>query len=106
MRLSGRSPEMKQLFEEESRLNARMLSLRPGSAGPEERQRLRAERSDVEERKKQLLMENGFPAAYLDRQYRCGICRDTGYTDEGMVCSCCRQRAAEAYEWHINKEKA
>ena len=54
----------------------------------------------------QLLAENGFPAGYLNRKYRCDICKDTGYTDEGMVCSCCRQRAAEAYDWHTNKEKA
>ena len=98
-------PEMKKLFEEESRLNGRMLSLRPGG-DLDSRQRLRAERIEIEERKKQLLAENGFPAGYLNRKYRCDICKDTGYTDEGMVCSCCRQRAAEAYDWHTNKEKA
>lgn len=98
-------PEMKKLFEEESRLNGRMLSLRPGG-DLDSRQRLRTERIEIEERKKQLLAENGFPAGYLNRTYRCDICKDTGYTDEGMVCSCCRQRAAEAYDWHTNKEKA
>ena len=60
----------------------------------------------IDENKKQLLAESGFPADYLTRKFRCSICRDTGYTDEGMVCSCCRQRAAEAYDWHTNKEKA
>ncbi len=97
-------PEMKKLFEDESRLNGRMLSIRPGDL--DSRQRLRTQRTEIEERKKQLLAENGFPADYLNRKYRCGICRDTGYTDEGMVCSCCKQRAAEAYDWHTNKEKA
>jgi DnaD/phage-associated family protein len=98
-------PELKELFENESRVNSRMLSLKPGS-DLDTRQRLRAERLEIEERKKQLLTENGFPAGYLNRKYRCEICRDTGYTDEGMVCSCCRQRAAEAYKWHTDKEKA
>lgn len=97
-------PEMKKLFEDESRLNGRMLSIRPGDL--DSRQRLRTQRTEIEERKKQLLAENGFPADYLNRKYRCDICRDTGYTDEGMVCSCCRQRAAEAYDWHTNIEKA
>jgi histidinol-phosphate aminotransferase len=101
----GTREEMKKLFEEESRLNGRMLSLRPGG-DLDSRQRLRTERIEIEERKKQLLAENGFPAGYLNRKYRCDICKDTGYTDEGMVCSCCRQRAAEAYDWHTNKEKA
>jgi len=101
-----KAPEMRDLFEAESRVNAKMLSIRPGSANLDERQRLRAERLSIEDNKKQILTANGFPADYLNRKFRCGICKDTGYTDEGMVCSCCRERAAEAYEWHTNREKA
>ena len=99
-------PEMKAVFEAESRVNSKMLSLRPGSDNLDARQRLRAERIVIEEGRKQLLTGNGFPADYLTRKFRCSICRDTGYTDEGMVCSCCRERAAEAYRWHADKEKA
>ena len=99
-------PAMKDVFEAESNVNSRMLSLRPGVDSFDARQRLRAERLEIEENRKQLLTANGFPADYLTRKYRCSICRDTGYTDEGMVCSCCRERAAEAYKWHTEKEKA
>ena len=99
-------PEMKAVFEAESSVNSKMLSLRPGTDNLDARQRLRAERIAIEENRKQLLAENGFPSDYLTRKYRCSICKDTGYTDEGMVCSCCRERAAEAYRWHTNKEKA
>lgn len=99
-------PEMKANFEAESRVNSKMLSLRPGSDNLDARQRLRAERIAIEEDRKHLLTVNGFPGDYLIRKYRCSICRDTGYTDEGMVCSCCRERAAEAYKWHTDKEKA
>ena len=99
-------PGMRELFEAESNVNSKMLSLRPGADNLDARQRLRAERIAIEENRKQLLTGNGFPSDYLTRKYRCSICRDTGYTDEGMVCSCCRERAAEAYKWHTNKEKA
>ena len=99
-------PEMKTVFDAESSVNSRMLSIRPGSDNLDARQRLRTERIAIEEEKKQLLTGNGFPADYLTRKYRCSICKDTGYTDEGMVCSCCRERAAEAYKWHTDKEKA
>ena len=99
-------PEMRAVFEAESSVNSKMLSLRPGSDNLDARQRLRAERIAIEENRKQLLAENGFPSDYLTRKYRCSICKDTGYTDEGMVCSCCRERAAEAYRWHTDKEKA
>jgi len=99
-------PEMRSVFEAESKVNRKMLSLRPGAASLDERQRLRAERIAIEEGRKQLLTANGFPGDYLTRKFRCSICRDTGYTDEGMVCSCCRERAAEAYKWHTDTEKA
>lgn len=99
-------PEMKAVFEAESSVNSKMLSLRPGADNLDARQRLRAERIAIEENRKQLLNDNGFPSDYLTRKFRCNICKDTGYTDEGMVCSCCRERAAEAYRWHTGKEKA
>ena len=99
-------PEMRAVFEAESSVNSKMLSLRPGSDNLDARQRLRAERIAIEENRKQLLAENGFPSDYLTRKYRCNICKDTGYTDEGMVCSCCMERAAEADRGHTNKEKA
>ncbi len=106
MEVLRKVPGMKAVFEAESNVNSKMLSLRPGADNLDARQRLRAERISIEERRKQLLAENGFPGDYLTRKYRCSICRDTGYTDEGMVCSCCRERAAEAYRWHTEKEKA
>ena len=96
-------PGMQRLFDAESKVNSQMLSLRPDAVNLDARQRLRAERIAIEENKKQLLADNGFPADYLTRKYRCDICRDTGYTDEGMVCSCCRERAAEAFRWHTEK---
>ena len=68
------------------------------------RSRLRAERQNLEAMKRELLNENGYGPDYLDRKYLCDICKDTGYTDEGMVCSCCRQRAVEAYEWVTGKD--
>ena len=50
-----KAPEMRDLFEAESRVNAKMLSSRPGSANLDERQRLRAERLSIEDNKKQIL---------------------------------------------------
>jgi hypothetical protein len=102
----SRVPEMRDVFDAEAGINSKLLSIKPGSAGLDERQRLRAERIAIEESKKQLLTANGWPADYLNRKYRCETCKDTGYTDEGMVCGCAKDRAAEAYAWHTKKEKA
>jgi hypothetical protein len=35
----------------------------------------------------------------MDRKFKCDICRDTGYTDDGMVCGCAKERAEEAFRW-------
>ena len=47
-------------------------------------------------RQKQLLVQNGFPADYLEPVYECPDCRDTGYilTQEGLrqKCRCFRQQ--------------
>ncbi len=103
--VTAKIPEIAEIFSEESSLNTKLLSLRPGSGGMEQRKKLRAERQSLESRKKNLLEAYGYEADYLDRKYVCGICKDTGYTDEGMICSCCRQRAVEAYEWVTKKDK-
>ena len=52
--------------------------------------------TEIATRQKQLLIQNGFPADYLDPDYDCPDCRDTGYilTEDGMrrKCHCFRQQ--------------
>ena len=38
--------------------------------------------------KTELLVENGFPADWLDEIIDCPICRDTGYLRDGSICKC------------------
>ncbi len=38
--------------------------------------------------KAEALVAAGYPDNYLDDVYSCPVCRDTGYTDSGAVCSC------------------
>lgn len=99
-------PGMDRLFEKENAINERLLSMKPGDGNLDMRQSLRVERHQAESEKKLLLEAAGYPKDYLNRQFRCDICRDTGYTDEGMVCSCCRERAEEAYRWIGEKNRA
>lgn len=50
-------------------------------------------------RTKALLTQNGFGEDYLQPQYRCGICRDTGYIGDGIqeMCQCLKTRLYEDY---------
>ncbi len=45
----------------------------------------------IAERKKALLLANGYPADYLTLTYDCPDCKDTGYHD-GVKCHCLRQQ--------------
>lgn len=46
--------------------------------------------------KAQLLRQAGFPDNFLEMQYTCPLCKDTGYTDNGM-CSCFKQAIIDRY---------
>ncbi len=99
-------PAMETALRAESDLNSRMMSLRPGDVSRGDREKLRFERTRLEETKKDLLEASGFPADYISRKYKCEICKDTGYTNEGMVCSCAKARAEEAFRWIGDNSKS
>ena len=98
-------PEMKEIFDKEAALSRALINMAPGEGAAEGRRQLREKRLELEERKKELLESGGYPADHLDRRYKCDICRDSGYTDEGRTCTCCRERAEEAYRWIRNQGK-
>lgn len=51
---------------------------------------LRRESLDLQARRAELLVENGWPIDYLDGAWECPRCRDTGYV-EGRMCSCLKK---------------
>lgn len=65
---------------------ARSLSLE-GSAFAEAAGQIRSKNRVLQEKKKSLLLANGFPADWLDEIFTCPKCKDTG-NDGGGICSC------------------
>ncbi len=51
--------------------------------------------------KRQLLLDNGYPADYLAVTVSCPICRDTGY-DGNRLCTCVKRRAAELQKQNLS----
>lgn len=39
-----------------------------------------------------LLTENNIPLNFLEINYTCNVCKDTGFTDNGMRCKCFKQK--------------
>lgn len=95
--LSAKVPEIKGIFAMISELNRAVISVEPSNIL--RRNELREQRRALEADKREILVRNGYPADYLEKKYRCEICKDSGYTDEGIICVCCRDRAEEAYKW-------
>ena len=46
-----------------------------------------------------LLTENNMKKDYLETEYRCSECKDTGTNDMGERCSCFKKRLNEVEEW-------
>ena len=88
-------PEFQQLAESVSTLS--VASARRMLEGDDDAlDVLHRQLTEIASRQKQLLIQNGFPADYLDPDYDCPDCRDTGYilTEDGMrrKCHCFRQQ--------------
>lgn len=50
-------------------------------------------------RRARILTEAGYPADYADLRYECDKCSDTGFLDDGTMCSCMRNKLiAAGYE--------
>lgn len=59
-----------------------------GSSGGLTADALKKRINDLEAEEAYLLTENGFPPDYLELQYECKKCSDTGILDNGERCSC------------------
>ena len=101
----GRVLALRDLFEFENKLNAEMMSTALTPENREQRLLMRNQRKELEEEKRSLLRGNGYSEDYLDRKYRCKVCKDTGITDDGRICACSEARAREAYRWNQERSK-
>ena len=51
--------------------------------------------------KKSILKAKGIPEIYLKEVHSCATCRDTGYDDDGNMCTCYRQSLIDAL-YHVS----
>ena len=59
-------------------------------SGQGELEPLRRQSLDLQARRAELLVENGWPMDFLNGAWDCPLCRDTGYV-EGRMCSCLKR---------------
>ena len=56
---------------------------------------LRSRIRELSDRKASLLAAAGFSPEDLEQHFSCNECKDTGYTEDGAMCSCFRDRMIE-----------
>ena len=99
----GRVPEIKEIDDElrEGTLLAIRKNFREDAEGDKRPAdniatlaRLQKKNEELTEKKKALLLKNGYDEDYLERRYFCPICKDEGYVDGGR-CRCLKQLMTE-----------
>lgn len=86
-------PKIKEIDDSISRLSVEKAKLLLGG----ERSALdslKTQLHDMFAQKQALLLEHGYPAAYLEPEYECPDCHDTGYID-GKKCHCFQKAAIQ-----------
>ncbi len=94
-------PKIKQIDEEISRTG--MMVAKVILTHPENHEQALLEikeKMDLLKQDKAILMtESNFPLNYLELNYQCPACKDTGFSTEGQKCNCFKQRLINhAYE--------
>lgn len=98
-------PKMGELLSQEKQLDQAIVTFDFSAEGKKRRERQKEQKQAIQEKKRNLLLQNGFPEDYLERKYRCKRCKDTGITDDGQYCTCTKKRVEEAYRWNLKRSK-
>ncbi|ABR50830.1 Chromosomal replication initiator, DnaA [Alkaliphilus metalliredigens QYMF] len=89
----SRVPEIKKIDREVQKLGISISkSLIHGETHPEKMiDTLKSQLLKLKQDKAMLLTENNIPLQYLDEEYDCSQCKDTGFLNTGKKCNCFKQ---------------
>lgn len=91
-------PQIKAIDNELSQTGIRLVRQMMASKDDSSLESFREHTDDLTRTKKMLLVENGFSPDYLEPQYRCKACKDTGFIGN-LTCNCFKQALINiAYE--------
>ena len=89
MEIADRIPEVVEIRRRLAMTSVELskLILRGQADFEETLEKMRRENLALQQREKELLLKNGYPADYLELAYQCKLCHDTGYV-KGTPCRC------------------
>lgn len=83
-------------------LNAGKALLRCVLDGGENFEKIKDYIQKKQKQKAEILSTLNLPADYLDEKYDCPICRDTGYDENGLKCTCLKRLTAKYIDKNSN----
>lgn len=94
-------PRVKEIDEEMRNCGMQIsrIMISGGANAKEKMETLRRKADQLGEEKAFILTENNLRKDYLEVEYRCQECKDTGTNDMGERCSCFKMRLNELDEW-------
>lgn len=98
-------PEIWELYEERERRMADYVKQMQTLGISGEREDAKKAVDDATSNLLEGLKKKGYAEDYMFIRHRCNECRDTGQRDDGMYCSCRKDRVAEAAEWLKSEKK-
>ena len=99
-------PQIREINDTLYRTGRELIGLIAGAGGKDisqEIEKIRRCNLDAQAMSRSLLRENGYPEDYLDVQYTCKECSDTGSVD-GKVCQCFRRLCGRIAADKLNKK--
>ncbi len=83
-------PDYQAVEDRTNALNLELARMALQSGNIKRAEAIRKELTQLQQRKAILLTENNYPLDYLELQYECDLCKDTGYVN-GKHCTCLKQ---------------
>lgn len=83
----ARLPELREIDQKIRALMLELVGLALGKSG-RDAAALEEESLELQARRAELLVKNGWPERYLDEIVSCPLCRDTGHLPDGAMCRC------------------
>ncbi len=90
-------PMLKRIDAQLSETGLELMRISMENAGDEAARaaalsQLQRKNSELQACKAKLLTEAGYPADYTALRYECEACSDTGFSDDGRMCACMREK--------------
>ncbi|MCM1507287.1 MAG: ATP-binding protein [Ruminococcus flavefaciens] len=103
--INERIPQIREINNTIANAGKELIKIiRAGDNDKQQRiEKLKRDNLDAQKASRWCLVQNGYPADYLDIHYTCPVCSDTGYDKDNNICECFIKLCGKLEADEINK---